>query len=134
MNDEAAVLEAFNSYTEAFKKMDAGILVDYYDYPSTLTDNEQTILMIHPIVGYFVFGSIIKKFAEKNYGYSVLDIITAKQLSENLALVSGRATRYQKNDQPYEDFGFTYTLRKKASKWKIIYGVIHDTNKFLTLP
>jgi hypothetical protein len=134
MHDEAAVLEVFNSYNLAFRKMDAKILVDYYDYPSILTDNEQTILMFHPFVGYFVFGSIIKKFEMKNYGYSILNTITAKQMSENLALVSGRATRHRKDDTPYEEFGFTYTLRKKTDKWKIIYGVIHDKDTYLTLP
>jgi hypothetical protein len=134
MQDEAAVIEAFNNYNLAFRKMDAKILVDYYDYPSTLTDNEQTILMFHPLVGYFVFGSIIKKFEMNNYGYSILNTITAKQMSTNLALVSGRATRHRKDDTPYEEFGFTYTLRKKTDNWKIIYGVIHDKETYLTLP
>ncbi len=134
MNDEAAVIAVFESYTEDFKKLDPGILVDYYDYPSTLTDNEQTILMFHPIVGYFVFGSIVKKFKKENYKCSKLDVITAKQLSKNLALVSGKATRYDKDKNPYFEFGYTYTFRKKDNKWKIIYGVIHDQDTYLTLP
>jgi hypothetical protein len=134
MHEEAAVLEVFNNYNLDFRKLDAKILVDYYYYPSILTDNEQTILMFHPLVGYFVFGSVVKKFEMNNYGYSVLNTITAKQMSENLALVSGKATRHRKDDTPYEEFGFTYTFRKKADKWKIIYGVIHDKETYLKLP
>jgi hypothetical protein len=134
MHEEAAVLEVFNNYNLAFRKLDPKILVDFYYYPSILTDNEQTILMFHPLVGYFVFGSVVKKFEMQNYGYSILNTITAKQMSENLALVSGRATRHRKDDTPYEEFGFTYTFRKKDDKWKIIYGVIHDKEAYLTLP
>jgi hypothetical protein len=134
MHEEAAVLEVFNNYNLDFRKLDPKILVDYYYYPSILTDNEQTILMFHPLVGYFVFGSVVKKFEMNNYGYSVLNTITAKQMSENLALVSGKATRHRKDDTPYEEFGFTYTFRKKADKWKIIYGVIHDKETYLKLP
>ncbi len=134
MHEEAAVLEVFNNYNLDFRKLDPKILADYYYYPSILTDNEQTILMFHPLVGYFVFGSVVKKFEMQNYGYSILNTITAKQMSENLALVSGRATRHRKDDTSYEEFGFTYTFRKKADKWKIIYGVIHDKETYLTLP
>jgi hypothetical protein len=134
MHEEAAVLEVFNSYNLAFRKLDPKILVDYYYYPSILTDDEQTILMFHPLVAYFVFGSVVKKFEMNNYGYSILNTITAKQMSENLALASGRATRHRKDDTPYEEFGFTYTFRKKNDNWKIVYGVIHDKETYLTLP
>jgi ketosteroid isomerase-like protein len=134
MHEEAAVLEVFNNYNLDFRKLDAKILVDYYYYPSILTDNEQTILMFHPLVAHFVFGSVVKKFEMQKYGYTILNTITAKQLSENLALVSGRATRHREDDTPYEEFGFTYTFRKKADKWKIVYGVIHDKETYLTLP
>jgi hypothetical protein len=134
MHEEAAVLEAFNGYNLAFRKLDPKLLVEYYHYPSTITDQTQTIQMIHPIVGYFTFRSIIKRFEKNNYGYSVLHTISAKQMSETIALVSGNASRYQKDDTPYEEFGFTYTLRKKDGNWKIIAGLIHDKDTFLTLP
>ena len=73
---------------------------------------------------------------ERKFTRSELDVnnLSAKMLSENIAIVSGSAIRYKK-DQPtdaeveLERIGVTYTFRKvddKDNPWKIICGIIHD--------
>lgn len=135
MNDESAVLETFRDYTEAFRKLDPKALLPFYHYPALVIDkDEKPKILIHPIIGLIGLSGLMRDLRKKGYGYSKLHELSAKQVSENVAIVSGTAARHRKDDTEIEKIGFTYTLRKSSKAWKIVVGIIHDTETFLTLP
>lgn len=135
MNDESTVLDTFRDYTEAFRKLDPKALLPFYHYPAlVINKDEKPKILIHPIIGLFGFSGVMKDLRKKGFGYSKLHELSAKQLSENVVIVSGTATRHRKDDTEIEKIGFTYTLQKTSKQWKIVAGIIHDAETFLTLP
>jgi hypothetical protein len=75
---------------------------------------------------WIVCTKIVADLRKQNYGRTETSPLKVKFLSENLAVVSGVATRYTKNNRFLTNFGFTYTLRKVDERWKIILGTIND--------
>lgn len=74
---------------------------------------------------------MIAGLEKDNYDHSETDQLSTKLLSKNTALVSGIGTRLKKDGSELEKFGFTYTMRKTDTDWKIIAGIIHDTEAVL---
>ena len=135
MNDESTVIETFRDYTEAFRKLDPKALLPFYHYPALVIDKDKgPKILIHPIIGFIGFSNVLRDLRKQGYGYSKLHELSAKQLSKNVVIVSGTATRCRKDDTKIEDIGFTYTLQKTLKGWKIVVGIIHNTETFLTLP
>lgn len=135
MADEiATVLETFNEYIEAFNRKDARALIPFYDFPCLMINKGDRPKSIpHPLLGFLGFSKAIKELRQQGFEYSKVEELSAKLLRENLAVVSGMATRRKQDNSKLEDIGFTYTLRKTAN-WKIVTGVVHDPTTYLVLP
>ena len=73
-----------------------------------------------------MFTKIVLDLKKQNYGRSETSPLQVKFLADNLASVSAVVTRYTKDNQALNTFGFTYTLRKVGAQWKIIVGIIHN--------
>jgi hypothetical protein len=52
-------------------------------------------------------------------------------VSPTVAIVSGRGIRYLKDDKVMAEFGWTYTLLKGATGWRMTAIFSHDPNKAL---
>ena len=131
MNDETAViLKTFQDYSDTFKYKKARALLPFYGYPALMVDrDEKPKVLGNPIIAAIGLWLAIKKLNKQEYDYSKLHTLEAKQVRQNLAIVSGVATRHQKNGDEFDKFGFTYTLRKFPTGWKIIAGVLHNPNE-----
>ena len=129
MTDESkTVVETIAEYNKAFAKLNPSILGQYYHYPSLLITSEVAISINNGLKLWIVFTKIISNLKKQNYGRSETSPLKVKFLSDNLAVVSGVATRYTKDNQFITSFGFTYTMRKVDGIWKIIVGTIHDVD------
>ncbi len=53
-------------------------------------------------------------------------------LAANVAVVSGRGVRYLTNGNVMAEFGWTYTLIKNATGWRMVSIYTHDPRKVLT--
>ncbi|MEY2833897.1 MAG: hypothetical protein RLZZ574_3156 [Cyanobacteriota bacterium] len=128
MNDETAeILKTFRAYSDTFKQKNAFALLPFYDYPALIVDQDEK----PKVLGNIIIATVglylaIQKLSKQGYSYSQIHELEAKQLRHNLAIVNGTATRHQENNEIFDEFGFTYTLRKSSKGWKIIAGVIHD--------
>jgi hypothetical protein len=128
MNDETAeILKTFRAYSDTFKQKNAIALLPFYDFPALMVDrDEKPKVLSNPIVAAIGLFLVIQKLSKQGYSYSQLHELEAKQLRHNLAIVSGTSTRHRENDEIFDKFGFTYTLRKIPKGWNIIAGLIHD--------
>jgi ketosteroid isomerase-like protein len=135
MNDETPqILATFREYTETFRQKKAAPLLRFYAFPALMVDrDEKPKVLSNSVIAFIGLSLAIQKLKTQGYAYSHLHELGAKQLQENLAIVSGTATRHNDKDKIIDEFGFTYTLRKTSQHWKIIAGIIHKTETFLPL-
>jgi ketosteroid isomerase-like protein len=135
MKDETAdILKTFQEYSDTFAQKNACALLRFYGYPALMVDrDEKPEVLSNSIIAAIGLFLEIRKLKKLNYKCSKLHTLEAKQVHQNLAIVSGTATRHDTEGIEFDQFGFTYTLRKTGEYWKIIAGIIHDKEKFLPL-
>ena len=129
MKDETSeVLETFNQYGEAFSMLKPRALLPFYHYPSMLISHDKSVVIKNGFEAWLVFTKLMADLKKQNFARSEIheENTKVKLLSDNLATITGTATRYRKDGTILESFDFTYTMRKVSDSWKIIVGIIHD--------
>lgn len=133
MKDETnEVLETFNQYGEAFSLLKPRALLSFYHYPSMLISHDKSVVIKNGFEAWLVFTKLMADLKKQNFARSEIheEKTKVKFLSDNLATITGTATRYRKDGTILESFDFTYTMRKVSDQvsdhWKIIVGIIHD--------
>lgn len=129
MKDETSeVLETFNQYGEAFSMLKPRALLPFYHYPSMLISHDKSVVIKNGFEAWLVFTKLMADLKKQNFARSEIheENTKVKLLSDNLATITGTATRYRKDETILESFDFTYTMRKVSDSWKIIVGIIHD--------
>ena len=125
-NDPQAVLSTFYRYAKTFEALNPLPVLAFYHYPAILISPNKAVAVKNRIVGFVTFLIIMHDLKRRKYGYSKTESLSVRQLSHNLAIVSGTVIRYKKDDTELERFGLTYTLRQVAGNWKIIVGILHE--------
>jgi hypothetical protein len=125
-NETSNVIETITEYNKAFANLKPSILGPFYHYPSILITPETSVSINNWLKLWIVFTKIVLDLKKQNYGRSETSPLQVKFLADNLASVSAVVTRYTKDNQALNTFGFTYTLRKVGAQWKIIVGIIHN--------
>ncbi len=134
MTDEKqCVKETFKQYSDSFALLDPQALVPFYHLPAILIDSKQVFSVNSEAEILGILTPMIEGLKHIGYTHSEITNLNAKLLSDNTALVSGIGIRFKKDGNELGKFGFTYTLRKTDQGWKIIAGIIHDTDKALSL-
>ncbi len=157
-NEIEAVKAQFIKYSEVFNKLDPKLILPFFALGSILitTGVVATMTTEQEVEGVFTqFMGLLKK---QNFTCSKLDVdnLSAKMLSDNIAIVSGSAIRYKKEpgtdtkEVELERIGVTYTFRKDppaptakateppateatANPWKIVAGIIHQPENAIAL-
>lgn len=127
-NETNNVIDTITEYNKAFAELKPSRLGSFYHYPSILITPETAVSINNWLKLWIVFTKISLDLKKQNYGRSETSPLNVKFLAENLAVVSAVVTRYTKDNQPLNTFGFTYTLPKVGAQWKIIVGIIHDVD------
>jgi hypothetical protein len=80
------------------------------------------------------FPQTRKALTSKGYGRSQMPMGQRNVciLAPNVAVVSGRGVRYLTDVSVMAEFGWTYTLLKNDSGWKMVSIYSHDPKKALT--
>lgn len=131
IDETTEILDTFQRYSDTFAEKNAFALLPFYSYPALMVDrDEKPKVLSNPIIAAIGLFLAIQKLKKLDYKCSKLHTLEAKQVHRNLAIVSGTATRHKENGEKFDEFGFTYTLRKSSKEWKIIAGVIHDQSGF----
>lgn len=80
------------------------------------------------------FPNTRKAMVSKGYGRSQMPMPGRNVciLAPNVAVVSGRGVRYLTDGSVMAEFGWTYTLLKNESGWRMVSIYSHDPKKALT--
>lgn len=134
MNDETAkILKTFQQYSDTFAQKNARALLPFYSFPALMVDrDEKPKVLSNPIIAVIGLSLAIRKLIKQGYDHSELHKLEVTQVRDNLAIVSGVATRHRENKDEFDKFGFTYTLRKMDNNWKIIAGALHKYDGFFS--
>ena len=75
-----------------------------------------------------------KTLLSKGYGRSQMPMAGRNVciLAPNVAVVSGKGVRYMADGSVMAEFGWTYTLLKNDSGWRMVSIYSHDPKKALT--
>jgi hypothetical protein len=80
------------------------------------------------------FPATRKALVSKGYGRSQMPMAGRNVciLAPNVAVVSGRGIRYMADGSVMAEFGWTYTLLKNETGWRMVSIYSHDPKKALT--
>jgi pimeloyl-ACP methyl ester carboxylesterase len=127
MKDQTLDIQTtFGAYAKAFNTLEPTEVEPFFNKPSMLMTSNEYVVMTHSEAVLGVFEKLMNSLKAKNFKESKVLSLQTKQLSDNQGLVVGAAKRFDTEGKEIEHFGFTYTLRKVGSDWKIIVGVLHD--------
>lgn len=134
MNENDIICQTFQEYAKVFENLKPREILAYYDYPAILIKPDtKPKTFNNTIAGLAIFFFVTQDLRKKQYKRSEMSQLSVKQLSSDLALVSGVARRININEKEFESFAFTYTMRKTIKGWKIIVATIHDKETVLSL-
>lgn len=129
------VRSRFLEYSDIFNQLDPSLIPPFFHLPSMLmTPNIVAKPMTTQQDVLDVFTPFMGALKQQNFTRSQLDLdkLSEKMLSDNIAIVSGSATRFKQDEGTgaeveLERIGITYTFRRdsKDKIWKIITGIIH---------
>ena len=126
MQDEQEVLKTFKEYGEKFESLKPGEIIPYYHYPSILISDDKAVALKNQLEAWLVLKKVMGDLKQQGYKYNLMRDLKVTFQSDNLATITGAATRFKQDNSVILDFGLTYTLRKVSDRWKIIAGIIHD--------
>jgi len=126
MSDEDEVRETFKKYSSTFELLSAKALLHFYHYPCILISQDKSAALRNQLEAWIALKKVIGDLKQENYKKSWMRDLQVKVQSNNLATITGAAKRVRQDESVILEFGFTYTLRKVSTDWKIIVGIIHD--------
>lgn len=140
-NEIEAVKAQFIEYSKVFNKLDPKLILPFFAVGSILITTGVVATMTTEQEVESVFTQFMGLLKKQNFTHSELDVdnLSAKMLSDNIAIVSGSAIRYKKDPKTgaeveLEQIGVTYTFRKdKDDVWKIVSGIIHKPENAIAL-
>jgi hypothetical protein len=129
-----AVLMRFFAYAKAFESLKTENVTPFFFTPAILMTKDEVASMPDAEAVAKVFQKLFDDLNAEDFDKSKLNTYQVKQLSDNQAIVSGTASRFNKAGKEFQKFGLTYTLRidPKDNQWKIVVGVLHDTTLLVT--
>ena len=126
-NQLSEIIKTFIKYAEAFNLLDPAKVEPFFQIPSMMMNSDLVVVLkeSNEVIG--LFTAFMDKLREENFKESKILSLQVSQLSDNQGLVVGVAKRFNQADEEMEHFGFTYTMRKVEDNWKIIAGVLHES-------
>jgi 3-oxoadipate enol-lactonase len=126
------ILRTFGAYAQTFNLLDPKQVEPFFQVPAMLMTSEEVAVMQNSDDVCKVFEKLMNELRDKKFKESkIIGSLKVTQLSDNQGQVVGVAKRFDVEDREIEHFGFTYTLRKVETKWKIIAGVLYEPETFL---
>lgn len=125
------IRQAFGAYAQAFNSLEPEKVEPFFHLPAMLMTSERVAVMLTNQDVIKVFEQLMDSLKKQDFKESkIIGSLKVIQLSNNQGQVAGIAKRFNRADEEIEHFGFTYTLRKVETQWKIIAGVLHEPETF----
>ena len=125
----ADVNKFMDQYWELFSAGEIDELVERIYHPSGQLSNQGHASIEELKKG---FPASRKAMLAAGYGRSQMPVRNVCIVSPTVAIVSGRGLRYRTDGKVMAESGWTYTLLKGPTGWRIAAIFTHDPNKALT--
>jgi ketosteroid isomerase-like protein len=138
-NAVTEAVKAFKSYAKDFNYLDAEKIFEYYHPDAIIMDEDRVVAIGTPEAVKMFFTAVFQGLKDDKFKESTLESLHVNLVSANQAIMTGAGTRYREDGSIIKHFGLTYTLRQvdeyeancQKYSWKIICGVLHDSNEFV---
>ncbi len=121
------ILKEFATYAQTFNLLEPSKVEPFFHLPAMLITSEEVAVMQNSVEVCGVFEKLMDDLRKRKFKESkIIGSLKVTQLSDNQGQVVGVAKRFDELGTEIEHFGFTYTLRKVETKWKIIAGVLYE--------
>jgi hypothetical protein len=125
------ILKEFGAYAQTFNLLEPSKVEPFFHSPAMLITSQEVAIMQNSVEVCGVFETLMNDLRNKKFKESkIIGSLKVTQLSDNQGQVVGVAKRFNESGTEIEHFGFTYTLRKVETKWKIIAGVLYEPETF----
>ncbi len=126
IEDNGVVVEAFRSYAQAFRSLDARAIAPHFDTPAIMVTPQGVALLPDTAAVERVYTSVMAELSVKAYDRTDFGELTERRLSHDLSTVSGSGAWITKSGAQLSRFGMTYTFRLAHQSWRIVVAIIHD--------
>jgi hypothetical protein len=133
--DEQALTKEVNAFMDQYWQLWSSGEIDqlasrvYHPFGQLNNQGHSTVDQLRS-----AFPQTRKTMIAEGYGRSQMPMAGRNVciLAPNVAVVSGRGVRYLTNGNVMAEFGWTYTLIKNATGWRMVSIYSHDPKKALT--
>lgn len=124
--DEAAITQAYESYSSAFESLEPGVMRQHCDLPLMFVSTRGVRVMSSSDEVDGFFRETMGNLRTRHYARSEVTDLRVKQMSRGIALVIVSRVRYDADGARLEWVGETFTLRKTARGWKVVVAAVHN--------
>ena len=133
VRDEEAIAKTFRDYVQSFQSLQARATVSYLQVPFVFISDQGMRVLVDPGSLETFIGQVMESLKGRAFSRSEITDMRVNQISEKIAVVSVRRTRYKADGSELERVGETYTFRKLDHDWKIAAALVHDPGVILTV-
>jgi hypothetical protein len=123
----------YRAYFTVFQMANPRAITPYYHLPCMFISPEGTYALGSAQEAEHFLERLLYALRSRGYARSVLEDVQVKQLSEELALVNMRGSRYKTDRELLERLHGIYTMRKQDGVWRIVVATMFDSNYTLEL-
>jgi ketosteroid isomerase-like protein len=121
-------LDSFRRYAEAFQSLDAKAVARHFHEPSLLI-TPQGIAAMRTIADVEqAYERVMTDLPAQGYAGTRFTSLDARQLGDELAVVTGAGVWKKATGEEFAPFGISYTLRRANGAWRIVVATIYRSS------
>jgi ketosteroid isomerase-like protein len=121
-------LECFRQYAEAFQALDPTAVARHFYEPALLITPHGVASLNTRAEVEQAYGRLMADLPAQGYARTDFSSLDERQLSEDLAIVSGTGVWRKTTGEAFAPFGLMYTLRRAERAWRIVIAMIYQRN------
>jgi ketosteroid isomerase-like protein len=121
-------LDFFRHYAQAFQSLDPNAVARHFHEPSLLITPQGVFALATAGDVERAYERIMADMPARGYAGTEFSSLDERQLSDDLAVVTGTGTWKKATGEPFMPFGLTYTLRRAEGAWRIVVAAIYKVD------
>ena len=118
-------LDTFRLYSQAFQSLDSKAVARHFNEPSILITPQGVLGLSTAAEVEQAYARVMAELPAIGYAGTEFTTLAERQLSDDLALVTGAGVWKKATGETFRPFGMTYTLRRTGDAWRIVVAVIY---------
>jgi ketosteroid isomerase-like protein len=127
--NHGAVIEAFQRYARAFQTLDPSAVVSSFHQPALMISPRGVVALPDPAAIERTYQGVMAELVKSAYARTDFRNLTERQLSDELAVVTGSGAWIDQAGKQFSTFGVSYTFRLVKQQWRIVVAIIHEADR-----